>query len=299
MKSIPLRSNSPIRKTRLPGLFLAVLALCSAASFSFGEVIIALKPDKNPDRMLEERERLSNALAAEIGEPVRVIVPLSAAVILEGLSNGSIDLAYLSSTDLVHARKADAAKLLLAGEIDGKRSYRSYWLALADKPYRSIEDLKGLPVAFASRTSTSGYLIPLLALSKKGLIQRDPEEFFGRGNVWFGTGYSSAVERVLAGEAEAAAVSDYVFDKGNHLAPDQRERLKVIDTQGPVPTHVIASSTRLSPERVANLRAALLSLQASQPALCEAVFTSKLVEADETTHLETVREALDFATSRQ
>lgn len=298
MQTRSFSSLSRFRKSLHPVCAVALMVLGCAHVDASAEVVIALKPDKNPDRMLAEREQLSEALSKELGEAVRVIVPLSPAVILEGLSNGSIDLAYLSSTDLAHASKAGVARLLLAGEIEGKRFYQSYWLALNEKPYRSIEDLRGHPVAFASRTSTSGYLIPLLALAKKNLIQRDPEEFFGKGNVWFGTGYSSAVERVLAGEAEAAAVSDYVFDKGNHLTPEQRARLKVIDTQGPVPTHVIAASTRLPPERCAALRAALLSLQSKEPALCESIFTSKLVEADEAEHLAPVREALEFAISQ-
>ena len=88
-----------------------------------GTVVVALKPDKNHDKMLEERESLAASLSKILGRPVRVIVPLSAAVIIEGLANGSIDLGWLSATDMVHARKAGAAELLLVGEIDGKREY--------------------------------------------------------------------------------------------------------------------------------------------------------------------------------
>jgi hypothetical protein len=128
-----------------------------------------------------------------------------------------------SATDMVHARKADAAELLLVGEIDGRRDYSSLWLCLKEKPYESLEQLRGKPVAFASPTSTSGHLIPRLDLKKRGLIAKEPVEFFGEGNVWFGTGYMSGVERVLSGEAEAAAVSDYVFEKDKHMTPEQKK----------------------------------------------------------------------------
>lgn len=274
---------------------LPALALLLALSpLPAADYVIALKPDKNPDTMLAERKNLAAALAGDLGE-VEVIVPTSGAVILEGLANGSIDAGYLSATDMVHAQRAGAADVLLVGEIDGRRSYSSYWLALAGKAYASVEDLRGKPVAFASRTSTSGYLIPMWDLKTRGLIEKSPEEFFGADHVWYGTGYASAVERVLAGEAEAAAVSDYVFEKDKHLSAAQRAQLKIVATQGPVPTHVVAVRRGLAPEKRERLKAALVALGTTQPSLRDAVFTSPLVETDAAAHLAPVEQALDFA----
>jgi phosphonate transport system substrate-binding protein len=263
------------------------------------EVVVALKPDKDPDKMFSERTALAEALGAAIGRPVKFIIPLSSAVIVEGLSNGSIDLGYLSATDMVNARKINAADVLMVGEIDGERHYESLWIALADKPYKSIADLRGKPIAFASRTSTSGYLIPLLDLKNAGLISTKPEDLFGQGNVWYGTGYMSAIERVLAGEAEAAAVSDYVFEKDKHLTPDQKARLKVVDSQGPVPTHVLAISKRLSPDARQQLLKAVQNFSDKNPTLRDAVFTSRLVECDADAHLLPVVNALDFVQGQQ
>ena len=209
--------------------------------------MVALKPDKNPEQMLQERKTLSDFLARKLGKPVEVIVPLSSSVIIEGFANGTVDLGYLSATDMVVAQKKNAGQILLAGEIDGHNWYQSYWLALKEKPYSKVEDLKGKPVAFASKTSTSGYLIPIYDLKRKGLLTKpDPEAFFGAGNLFYGTGYVSAVERVLNGQAEAAAVSYYVLDKDKHLTIEQRAKLKKVAEQGPVPTHVIAVRSSIS-----------------------------------------------------
>jgi phosphonate transport system substrate-binding protein len=254
--------------------------------------VLALKPDKNPDKMLEEREALTTALSKILERPVRVIVPLSAAVIIEGLANGSIDLGWLSATDMVRARQAGAAELLLVGEIDGKREYSSLWLCLKEKPYTSIEDLRGKPVAFASLTSTSGHIIPRLDLKQRGLIDKDPTEFFGKGNVWYGTGYMSGVERLLAGEVDAAAVSDYVFEKDNHMTSQQKSRLRILARQGPVPTHVLAVSSRLDTAARESLRSALLAFSTNDPVLCNTVFTSPLVPTDADSHLQPIVEAL-------
>ena len=283
----------------LVAVFLAGTAVSHAENSLPATVVVALKPDKNPDKMLEEREALEVSLSKILGRPVQVIVPLSAAVIIEGLANGSIDLGWLSATDMVRARKAGAAELLLVGEIDGKKEYSSLWLCLQDKPYASIEDLRGKPVAFASLTSTSGHLIPRLDLKKRGLIEMGPVEFFGEGNVSFGTGYMSGVERVLAGEVEAAAVSDYVFEKDKHMTPDQKARLRILSRQGPVPTHVLAVSARLDPAAREALRNALLALAATDPALCDTVFTSPLVTTDADAHLQPIVDALAILPGQQ
>jgi phosphonate transport system substrate-binding protein len=263
----------------------------TAANQTAQKIVIALKPDKNPDQMMAERESLQKFLGEKLGRPVEVIIPLSAAVINEGFAGGTIDLGYLSATDLINAK---AAELLLVGELNGKTTYQSYWLALKEKHYSSVEDLRGKPVAFASKTSTSGFVIPLWDLRRKNLVSEkaDPEEFFGKGNVFYGTGYVSAVERVLNGEAEAAAVSYYVLDEDKHLSVEQRGKLKKVAEQGDVPTHIIAARQSLSADEKANLKRAILTLNDGNEQLRDKLFTSKLVETDAEKHLAPMREAL-------
>jgi phosphonate transport system substrate-binding protein len=286
----------------LPRRFLTVLfsaALLAATAVAQPALVLALKPDKNPDALLEEKKALEDFLAQRLARPVKVIVPLSSAVIVEGFANGTIDLGYLSATDLARARKVGGARLLLAGEFPGGlRSYRSYWLTLADRPYTDIAQLRGKPVAFASKTSTSGFVVPLWDLRQRGLVSErgDPEEFFGRGNVFFGVGYVSAVERVFAGEAEAAAVSDYVFDQDKHLTAAQRARLKVVQAQGPVPSHVIAVRASLPAAEADAVRTALLAFNdGANTALRDRLFTTKLVAASEDEHLAALTAALELA----
>jgi len=261
--------------------------------------VVALKPDKNPEVLRAEKGQLSAFLSAKLGRPVEVIIPLSATVILEGFANGTIDLGYLSATDLVNARARGVADLLLAGEFpDGRTAYDSYWVVKKDAPYRSIEDLRGKPVAFASRTSTSGFIVPLLDLQKRGLLgaDADPAGFFGAGNLFFGVGYVSAIERVLAGEAEAAAVSYYVLDQDKHLTLEQRGQLRMLQKQGPVPSHVLAARVSLAPADTEALRSALLALnEPADAGLRDKVFTTKLVAADGAAHVASLAEGLALA----
>jgi phosphonate transport system substrate-binding protein len=280
-------------------IFHAATPSHAADKLSLEKVVVALKPDKNPELMLQEKRALEAFLTARLGRPAEVIIPLSAATILEGLANGTIDLGYLSATDMVNARERKLARILLAGEFpDGRTAYDSYWVVKKDASHQSIDDLRNRPVAFASKTSTSGFVIPLLDLRRRGLIGDDAnaESFFGRGNVFFGVGYVSAIERVLAGEAEAAAVSYYVLDQDKHLSPEQRAQLRMLQKQGPVPSHVIAVRASLSETDTTLLRAAVSALNDSEhTALRDKLFTTRLVPADEEAHLAPLAEGLALA----
>jgi phosphonate transport system substrate-binding protein len=157
--------------------------------------------------------------------------------------------------------------------------------------------VKGKSIAFSGKTGTSGYVIPLWDLRQKNLISDSgkAEEFFGEGNVWFGSGYVSAVERVLNGDAEAAPVSSYVLDKDKHLTLEQRQKLRRLAEQGPVPTHVIAIRSQISDADRTVLRDALLAMDKENPELRDRVFTSRLVEVDPAGHLGSLKDSVALA----
>ena len=137
---------------------------------SLKQLVIALKANKNPEKMLAEKESLEKYLSEKLARQVKVIIPTSSAAIVESFKNGTLDIGYLSSTDAARNLDDAAASILLIHLKNGNPHYNSIWLSLKDKDYGSIEDLKDKPVAFASHSSTSGFLIPTWDLSKRGLV---------------------------------------------------------------------------------------------------------------------------------
>lgn len=285
---------------------LCLLAGCdtqtdSSAETPVNKIIVAMEPDKDPDAMLADRLELEEYMTQTTGKPVEVMIPISSAVIYEGLRNGSIDVAYLSATAAAKLTENDAVDIVLAELINGQPYYQSYWITLKDAPYQSVEDLKGKSIAFSSRTSTSGFLIPVWDLYTKGLIDLEsgPEGFFGDGNVFYGVGYVSAAERVLDGSAEAAAVSYYVLDKDKHLDEAQRSRLRMLDSQGPVPSHVVVVREGLNDSDKTKIQSALLQMNTEAVELRDRIFGAELTAANTETHLQTTREALDISRTMQ
>ncbi len=251
---------------------------------------IALKPDKNPDSLLVEREKFQEFLSHRINVPCSVVVPMSASVIQTGLETGTIDVAYVSSTDLLILEKYHSAKFLASVLAEGKDTYESIWLVRADDPAKTVADLRGARIAFAGRTSTSGYVLPMNDLYKRGFLKpgEEAEQFFGKGNVIFSSGYVGAVELLLSGDVRAAAVSDYVYYKDKHLNTQQKNQLRVLSTAGLVPVHVIVASQKAPEKILRKFLEALLELNTPERvSLRDEIFGGEIsITRNEKAHLE-------------
>lgn len=262
---------------------------------SLKKVIIALKANKQPASMLVEKQDLESYLSTKLDRPVEVIIPSDSSVVVESFRNGTLDLGYLSSTDAARNLSQETADILLVHLKNGKPHYKSIWLTKKEKTYQSIDELKGKPVAFASRSSTSGFLIPTWDMMKRGLVGNETSltDFFSL--TLYGTGYVSAVEKVLSGEVEAAAVSDYVYRGDNKYLDDtQKERLRVFQEQGPVPAHTLCVRSTMSEKDRKIIKEALLQMNEDNADLRDRIFNGKLISVVADEHLKVTREALEF-----
>ena len=113
-----------------------------SGELSLKKVVIALKANKNPQKMLTEKESLEAYLSDKLQRPVEVLIPTDSSVVLESFRNGTLDLGYLSSTDAARNLDQDTASILLIHLKNGSPHYQSVWLSLKDKKYQSIEEQK-------------------------------------------------------------------------------------------------------------------------------------------------------------
>ena len=264
----------------------------SDGGLSIKKLVVALKANKNPQMMLEQKNHLEEYLSNKLTSTVEVIIPSDSSIVVESFRNGTLDVGYLSSTDAARNLEQKTASVFLVHLKNGKTFYESVWLSLKEKSFESIADLKQKPIAFASRSSTSGYLIPVWDLVEKGLVKGDGslKDFFSE--VIYGSGYVSAVEKVLSGEVEAAAVSDYVY-KGDYsyLKPSQKSKLKIVQSQGPVPAHTLCIRSSISDEDKKILLNAFLGMNEDNPELRDELFNGKLITVDQDEHLEILKKA--------
>ena len=84
-----------------------------STELSLKKLIIALKANKNPEKMLAEKEALEQFLSAKLSREVEVLIPTDSSVVVESFRNGTLDLGYLSSTDAARNLDQETASVLL------------------------------------------------------------------------------------------------------------------------------------------------------------------------------------------
>ncbi|HCZ12756.1 MAG TPA: phosphonate ABC transporter substrate-binding protein, partial [Nitrospiraceae bacterium] len=132
---------------------------------------------------------------------------------------------------------------------------RSVFIAKADnKKIKTLSDLKGKSVAFASKLSTSGYLAPLYHLYFNAGIRLG--DLSRRVNFRY---HDSVAREVLRGEFDAGAVIDSVADNFKDRG------LKVIAVSDPIPGLPIVVRGDAPAELISAIKKTLLSLDYNNP----------------------------------
>jgi phosphonate transport system substrate-binding protein len=163
-----------------------------------------------------------------------------------------------------------AAPVLHGERFAGRPIYFSDVVVRADRPWRSLADLRGRSWAYNDPDSHSGYNVVRATLVRRGWT----DGFFGR--VAFSGYHQRSLRLVAAGEVDAAAIDCQVLAVEMRDHPELARQVRVIDTLGPSTIQPVVVAGRLPPALRADLRAALVDLPDDDEA--RAVLAQGLVE---------------------
>jgi len=295
-----------LTRQRLLVAAMAALLLCPVAQAQ--EKLTILFPTRSDAKDLKQKaEAVAAILAKDLNIPVDAVVTDETASV-EALRANRADVAFLSSRAALKAEQLAGARVYLAEirpNYSGGYTYRSLMVVRQDSPLQpqktvkaTLSQLQGKKIAFASRTSTSGYFFPMGELIKVGLASSPDrlEDFFGNGNVFYGDGYSSALQAVLRKQADVATVSEYALFPP-YLKPEEAEQLRVLYYIPGVPAHGVVIDDDVAPALREKLIQAFLNLNKG-PAneLFRSLYNSTtLVRVDHDQHLQPTREVLKSA----
>lgn len=145
---------------------------------------------------------LAAYLKDKLGVDVEIFTASDYAGIVQALAGGHIHLGRMGGAAYAAAyldTKGDIEPLVMNVEPDGGKGYYSVLIVRSDSPYKKLDDLKGKTLAWADPNSTSGFLVPSVALRDAGI---DPSKFFGR--TLFAGGHEPGVVGVLKKNFDAA-----------------------------------------------------------------------------------------------
>lgn len=233
---------------------LAVISAAAPAAAQANELRIGVIPALTQGSVKEGLDRLQAHLAAELGRSVRVDVYADYAAVVAALGFGHVDLAYLGPRTFVIAQHRYGARAILTQLVNGEPWYHSYFIVPADSPIQSIEELAGKAVAFADPSSTSGSLIPKLALEELGISpDRDLRPLH--------TGAHDATALAVQNKhVDAGAIDSAYFDLLIRQERIRPEAFRVIWKSEPLFQYPWAVRPDMPDSEVEAIRAAFLSV---------------------------------------
>lgn len=303
-----------MNRTRTLGLavFLvaAVLAAgCAAPAAPAGKekIVLAVAPTDNAAKIQASSAALEAFLEERTGADVTIHIPLSYAGIVETMRFGHAHVAMLGAWPAQLAASRAGAEVVLAEKREvsiGDKAevqpfYFSYYVVKKDSPIQTLADLRGKTVALTSPSSTSGYIYPIARLVELGLVkaaadkvEANPQEFFGK--VVLAGSYAAAWEQLKSGKVDAAVIAGDVSAK---LYREVLDETRVVEQQGPVPSHAVVFAKGLDPAVAAKLKAAFLDLKGDKQQIMRDLVSGIFVEFTETTteqHMGSLAKALEL-----
>jgi phosphonate transport system substrate-binding protein len=249
---------------------LAIVILAAACGGGSSEtLVIVVQPTSTAQELSSQASELEEFLEDWLGVDVEIRFPTTYAGVIEALRFGHADAAFMGAWPAALANKHAGAEVVLAevrevtlGEEETEAPfYFSYWVVLEDSPYDSLEELRGKKVAFSSQLSTSGYVAPMARLVELGLLtpevsgEADAGEFFSE--VFFAGGYAQAWASLKRGQVDVSVIAG---DVPAELYREVLDNTRIVEEQGPLPSHAVLFSKDLKDPLRSDLLDALMEL---------------------------------------
>jgi phosphonate transport system substrate-binding protein len=187
---------SAIRKILMATLAIAALA-GNAAAQDVKVLRIGLDGGENEADQVRRTECVKPGLVKATGvSEVQLFPSPNYNGVIQGLLGGTIDIAMMGAASYASVYLKDpkaVTPILTTKQADGSTGYYTIMVARKDSGIKTLADAKGKKLGFADPDSTSGYLVPNVALPKD--IKAPVKEYFA--STGFGGGHENLVLAVL------------------------------------------------------------------------------------------------------
>ena len=197
----------------------------------------SLVPMKNVDQQFKEMSPLFDLLEEKLNRPIHTIRSKSYHVVIEGILSKKIDFAIFGPASYAKAKARDNGIEAFAsfsrkkGFLTPQGSYYySVLLTLKDMGFNTLENLEGKKVAFTDPSSTSGSVIPNMAVSKQ--IGKPLKDFFN--SLIYTGSHDRSIQAVIRKQVDGAFVSSVRIDEAIFNGTLSSDNVKILWQSQPI-----------------------------------------------------------------
>jgi phosphonate transport system substrate-binding protein len=255
-------------------------------------IVWALVPSQDTDAVLAGAQEIAQAVEDATGYVIEPVVTTDFTAAVEAMCSGEAQMGALNTFNYVVAKQRGCAEVALASLRFGTSFYAGQVITRPDTGITSVADLAGKTFCRPDPTSTSGWVIPSLAMRAEGL---DPEADLAE--IVDAGGHDGVVLAVLDGTCDAG--STFVDARSNveEDFPNVMTDVIVIAESAPIPNDTVSFHPDVPAEVRDAIVAALLELNNTEEgvALLNTLYSWSGLEQVEDSFYDGFRQQLDAA----
>jgi len=171
--------------------------------------------------------------------------------IVDDIGKNYVQFAALGAVSFLQANEQYGVIPLVRGvNLEGKAEYQSVFVVAPQSKVKTITDIKGRRLAFGSRTSTQGHLIPRIVLSKKN-INLDKLA----SSIYTGS-HLNCANSVISNKSDVCSMQDTMAK-----VMVNQGLLRIVHTSNYYPSSGIAANCDVPAEIVDKVKQALLNFK--------------------------------------
>ena len=285
----------------LTGLLVAAALVLGACATLGGEpelgteenpIIWALVPSQDTDAVVAGAEQIAAAVEEATGYVITPVVTTDYTAAVEAMCNGEAHIGALNTFNYVLAHERGCADVRLASVRFGSNFYAGQIITRPDTGIASVADLAGHTFCRPDPTSTSGWVIPSIAMLAEGI---DPE--VDLAEIVDAGGHDGVVIAVYNGDCDAG--STFVDARSNveEEYPDVMEKVIVVAESAPIPNDTVSFHPSMAAEMVDAIVDALLALNDTEEgqALLNTLYSWEALDVVDDTFYDGFRQQLEAA----
>jgi len=171
--------------------------------------------------------------------------------IINILGENQVQFAAIGAASFIRARQQYGVVPLVRGlNMQNKAEYQSVFVVTPESEIINLASIRGKHLAFGSRTSTQGHLIPQIELKKAGIPLNSLASYTYTGS------HFNCANSVISAKTDVCAMQDT-------MARDMVERglIRIIHTSAYYPSSGIAANANVPPEVVHKVKRALVDFK--------------------------------------
>lgn len=254
-------------------------------------IVLLFIPSENAQEVQAGADDLAALISEQTGLVIEARVSTDFAAAIEAMCSGEAEIGALNTFSYILAHERGCADVGVVSTRFGSAFYQGQIITSADSGIEDYADLAGTTFCRPDPLSTSGWIVPSIALRANGV---DPDADLEVVDVG---GHDAVVTAVYNGECQAGATFVDARSQVADELTDVNEKVVVIAESAPIPNDTLSFSAEVPTEVREAVVAALVEIAADEEnlALLDAVYSWGGVEPAEDSFFDDFRQQLDAA----